>query len=477
MTEVPVKEKNSQDLIIPSAAQINEGDYTVKVFVNGCGSLTSSPVTVMVNSVPPAPSIAANGSTDAPLCEGDPILLETDFDPELSYRWVGPAGFSSNIHNPIINNSSMIQAGTYSLSVIRDGCASAISSLEVGIQGSPSQPFAANSGPVCAGNDLQLYIANPVQGNTYEWFKQEGNEFVGSGESLLLSDVDIRDAGSYYVLASVGDCTSDAYTGEGIVEQVFTNVEIENPTKELANTTGSTNGFWTALDTDARIIDPNNPKSLVTDLQSGTNTFVWSLDADNCGVISSDTLRVSHNIAPEATEDSFNTGMNEILDINLLDNDFIQSTDATITILTDLQLGRAIPTGFGTYTYVPNENAVGLESFTYQICQKECPDLCTEAIATIVIGENVDCFAGEFVTPNNDGFNDTFIVPCLANHPNSALSIYNRYGDEIFFSDNYQNDWDGTYNGADLPVGTYYYILRVNDPAGTTLSGYIFLQR
>jgi len=145
--------------------------------------------------------------------------------------------------------------------------------------------------------------------------------------------------------------------------------------------------------------------------------------------------------------------------------------------LTDLQLGRAIPNDFGEFTYVPNENSVGVETFTYQICQNECPDLCVEAFGTIVIGENVDCFAGEFVTPNNDGFNDTFIVPCLANHPNSALSIYNRYGDEIFFSDNYQNDWNGTYNGADLPVGTYYYILRVNDPAGTTLSGYIFLQR
>jgi len=60
-----------------------------------------------------------------PLCEGEPILLETDFDPELSYRWVGPAGFSSNIHNPLINNSTLLQAGTYSLSVLRDGCASA----------------------------------------------------------------------------------------------------------------------------------------------------------------------------------------------------------------------------------------------------------------------------------------------------------------------------------------------------------------
>jgi len=215
----------------------------------------------------------------------------------------------------------------------------------------------------------------------------------------------------------------------------------------------------------------------VTNLQSGTNTFVWALEADNCGVTSSDTLSVSHNVAPIATEDFYNIGMNEIQDINLIENDFLQSTDATITILTDLQLGRVIPNGFGEFTYVPNENAVGVETFTYQICQNECPDLCVEAFGTIVIGENVDCFAGEFVTPNNDGFNDTFIVPCLANHPNSSISIYNRYGDEIFFSDNYQNDWEGTYNGAILPAGTYYYILRVNDPVGTVLSGYIFLQR
>ena len=78
---------------------------------------------------------------------------------------------------------------------------------------------------------------------------------------------------------------------------------------------------------------------------------------------------------------------------------------------------------------------------------------------------------------NEDGFNDSFIIPCLANHPGSSITIFNRWGDEVYRSDNYQNDWEGTYNGELLPTGTYYYLLEVNDAAGTTLNGYLFLQR
>ena len=89
----------------------------------------------------------------------------------------------------------------------------------------------------------------------------------------------------------------------------------------------------------------------------------------------------------------------------------------------------------------------------------------------------MDCEAPNLVTPNNDGDNDAFIVPCLANHPGSSITFFNRWGDEVFRSDNYQNDWQGTYQGEQLPTGTYYYLLEVNDASGTVLNGFLFLQR
>ncbi|MCB9265881.1 MAG: gliding motility-associated C-terminal domain-containing protein [Lewinellaceae bacterium] len=65
------------------------------------------------------------------------------------------------------------------------------------------------------------------------------------------------------------------------------------------------------------------------------------------------------------------------------------------------------------------------------------------------------------ITPNGDGVNDFFVIPELAFYPDHKLSIFNRWGDVVYESRNYQGDWDGTYKGRELPAGTYLYVLVV----------------
>ena len=194
----------TQPTVILANAQTEfEGDYTVRIIVNGCISQPSIPTQVVVNAVPSAPIISTNGTVETPLCEGESIILDTEFRPGVQYSWIGPAGFTSNLSNPIINNGQIINGGTYSLSTVENGCMSALSSIEVGVQAAPGQPFAANTGPVCAGSSFDLYIQNPVPGYRYEWFRQDGNEFVGEGENLTFNNVEVRDAGAYLSLIHI----------------------------------------------------------------------------------------------------------------------------------------------------------------------------------------------------------------------------------------------------------------------------------
>ena len=72
-------------------------------------------------------------------------------------------------------------------------------------------------------------------------------------------------------------------------------------------------------------------------------------------------------------------------------------------------------------------------------------------------------------SPNNDGNNDRFVIPELSNINDAHLIVFNRWGNIVFESTAYQNDWDGTCqeksclgNGI-LPEGTYFYSLDVND--------------
>lgn len=65
-------------------------------------------------------------------------------------------------------------------------------------------------------------------------------------------------------------------------------------------------------------------------------------------------------------------------------------------------------------------------------------------------------------TPNGDGLNDELKPGLAAGCAASgfAFSVYNRYGQRVFFSANSDKGWDGTFNGAPEDAGTYFFELR-----------------
>jgi gliding motility-associated-like protein len=63
-------------------------------------------------------------------------------------------------------------------------------------------------------------------------------------------------------------------------------------------------------------------------------------------------------------------------------------------------------------------------------------------------------------TPNNDGINDTWEIKYLASsYPNCTVEVFNRDSKRVYFSNGYTVAWNGKYNGANLPFGTYYYVI------------------
>jgi gliding motility-associated-like protein len=64
-------------------------------------------------------------------------------------------------------------------------------------------------------------------------------------------------------------------------------------------------------------------------------------------------------------------------------------------------------------------------------------------------------------TPNGDRFNDTWGVPEIRFYEGARISVYDRGGSRLFYTENPDIRWDGTYNGKDMPVGTYYWVIEV----------------
>lgn len=62
-------------------------------------------------------------------------------------------------------------------------------------------------------------------------------------------------------------------------------------------------------------------------------------------------------------------------------------------------------------------------------------------------------------TPNGDGVNDVWQIEYLESYPEVRVDIFNRFGLRIYASIGYETPWNGTLNGEELPVGTYYYVI------------------
>lgn len=67
-------------------------------------------------------------------------------------------------------------------------------------------------------------------------------------------------------------------------------------------------------------------------------------------------------------------------------------------------------------------------------------------------------------SPNADNFNDTWDIFGLAQFDFSTIEVFDRWGQSVFRSVSYPNPWGGKFRGTDVPAGTYYYVIQLNEP-------------
>jgi trimeric autotransporter adhesin len=79
----------------------------------------------------------------------------------------------------------------------------------------------------------------------------------------------------------------------------------------------------------------------------------------------------------------------------------------------------------------------------------------SKSIVTLPTFDNIS----SLFTPNNDGMNDYWYIPDLEQYGKVQVTVYNRFGQVVYQSDGYKNDWDGTWNGYMLPEASYYYVI------------------
>lgn len=126
-----------------------------------------------------------------------------------------------------------------------------------------------------------------------------------------------------------------------------------------------------------------------------------------------------------------------------------------------------------------DQNIVSDQSQDGLIPDPITPGDVSPADATPIELQKQKLFIPEGFSPNHDGINDYFVIR-NEEGKSATLAVYNRWGNRVYKSVNYQNNWDGKctegiHIGEDLPAGTYYYIVEL--PDNENYMGYITLNR
>ena len=110
-------------------------------------------------------------------------------------------------------------------------------------------------------------------------------------------------------------------------------------------------------------------------------------------------------------------------------------------------------------------------------------EMCFQVASFRIMTENCKPFIPQGFSPNGDTINDEFEISGLLDiFPEFELKIYSREGNLIFIGHNEDGFWNGIPNTGILyrevlvPVGTYYYVLQLNDPEyPEAFLGYIYI--
>lgn len=245
------------------------------------------------------------------------------------------------------------------------------------------------------------------------------------------------------------------------------------PEAELtANLPEGTFGQWTSTSTGVTFANDQSPETLAMELQRGRNSFFWSLSTENCPNYSTDELQIAYaSVKPVARNDFFGLNTDEVtFSESVVRNDNPNGMDWSTQLLSLPTAGTVSLFNDGGFDFFTN-GAENIDvTFRYVLINEFCPEFRDTALVTLYLNADTREYPEVIgMTPNGDGVNDRFIIPELRvfseDYADNELFIFNRWGDEIFYANPYDNNWAGTgKTGRTLPAGTYYYIAIFRTP-------------
>ena len=448
------------DILVNSYAVAEIITYAVTPIANGC----VGPSQIVSIEVYPSPTPTITYSGDLTFCDGSSILLSANPVDAIQYQW--------NLNGTVLLGSidssiAAIASGNYSVDVTNIfGCTE--TSTEVLVTVNPNSNFYADTDSDGFG-DLSELIVTCVQPSNYVL------------NNLDCDDINIAINPNALEICNSMDDDCDAQIDEGF------DLDFDS---------------FTSCSGDCDDTNPSvSPGALELEdgIDNNCDGFIdegFDIDGDGYSESEGDCNDDSAIINPGATE--ICNGIDDDCDAQIdegfdLDSDGYTSCngdcddnnigvypgaiDIDDNIDNDcdgLMDENADSDGDG---FTPEEgDCDDSNPNTYPNAQEICNELDDDCDS--LIDEDLECeievFVSNGLSLNSDGINDFWVIQGIDQYPNCMVTVVNRWNQTVFQSVGYSNPWDGTFNGTSLPVGDYFYVIKLTDDK--TYTGFISLK-
>jgi gliding motility-associated-like protein len=420
-------------------------------------------------------SIAGRATTSDTLCGG--ISKTYTFVAQSSPGYTNPSyQWQKNVNgtwsdipgetstNYTVTFPSTTAPGTYNYRIVTaEGsnissgrCRVGSQTLDIVVTAAPGLQATAN-GPVCEGNDIVLNASSAI--TPINWSGPA--EYTANGSQVTIQHASAANAGKYFAKVNSGGCSWTDSVNVNVISKPEVNLNVrsasicEGDSVHLVANGAATYEWLPASGFSA----PNSNDVFVHPV--ATTTFiVTGKTNEGC----SDTAAAIINIIPKPTA--------------------YAGPDRSILKGSAAQLNATAKGDSLQYFWTPDYAITGIQSLnptvapladTTYVLHVVCTAGCGTATDSVKVTIYKEIQVPNAFSPNGDGINDRWNVPGISSRPQAEVSMFDRYGRELFRKRNFQG-WDGTNNGQPLPTGNYYYVIDLKDES-PRIYGWVYLAK
>ena len=443
---------NQQNPILSNVGTPGQGIYSLTVQDNNaCKGSTTSSLVVLLNPVP-----VISGDS---VCFGENAQLSVSGG--VSYLWLGPGSFTSNLSSPIIPQVSAASSGNYSVIVsAQNNCTVQALVPLIGFPYALPQPLISGNTKPCLNSALQLSGSGGV---TYLWLGPNG--FVSTAQQFSLATANSGASGIYTLsVVNASNCSASG------------TVQVEVLPLPKAELQSSLNKQCVPFCSEFNLVSDSTSVPL-----SGASMYFNGQTFTNSPFNLCFTLPGQFSLSSVFT------------DTNGCVNNSVFLLDAYPKVFADFYFDPQLPlAGIDQVQFVNASQGQGQTQWNWLFMANNSDTLFTEncsylfeqpgkypvallvknqwgcmdtVIKIVVIEEEFAFYVPNSFTPNGDGINDTF-QPKGMGFTDYTLDIYDRWGERIFSTNSFYQGWDGYFKGNLCQNGVYNWKIQIKTPQG-----------